>query len=156
MPSDLYRFSDQQSASVGLKLNGTKIDASPATDGYVHLSRTWHAGDVVELDLPMPIRRVYAHKNIEENRGKVALMRGPVVYCLEAIDHSEADVFGMALPAQAKLRAEHRHTLLGGLTVLHAQALSKDRHLTQLTAIPYYAWANRKKGPMTVWIDETE
>ncbi|MCK5496423.1 MAG: glycoside hydrolase family 127 protein, partial [Hyphomicrobiaceae bacterium] len=92
VPSDLYRFADGKPAPVTLKINGKPADATPAADGYVHLQRRWLTGDVVELDLPMPINRVYAHEKIEADRGKVALMRGPIVYCVEAADHAEADV----------------------------------------------------------------
>ncbi len=154
VPSDLYRFADPQVAPVGLKVNGQAADASPEADGYVHLKRTWQPGDVLELDLPMPIHRIYAHEKVEENRGKVALMRGPIVYCLEAVDHPEVDVFRLTLPRDADLRAEHRSELLGGVTVLRGKALADRRHPVALTAVPYYAWCNRKKGPMTVWINE--
>ncbi len=154
VPSDLYRFADAKVPPVQLKVNGQTVDASPATDGYVHLKRTWKPGDAVELDLPMPIHRVYAHEKVEGNRNKTALMRGPIVYCLEAVDHAEADVSGMVLPRNADLRAEHRPELLGGVTVLRGQVQTKEQQPVALTAVPYYAWANREKGPMTVWIDE--
>ena len=124
---------------MGLSVNGKKVDAKPASDGYVHLERTWQVGDVVALDLPMKVRRVYTHEKVEGNRGKVALMRGPIVYCLEAVDHPAADVVGLALPVDADLRSEHCPELLGGLTVLRGLALTKDQQPTQLTAVPYYA-----------------
>ena len=125
------------------------------SDGYVHLKRRWQAGRrSVELELPMPIRRVYAHEKVEEDRGKVALMRGPIVYCLEAVDHDGADVARLTLPRDADLRAEHRPELLGGVTVLTGKALADGQQPIALTAVPYYAWCNREKGPMTVWINE--
>ncbi|MGB2755376.1 MAG: hypothetical protein WBD75_05910 [Phycisphaerae bacterium] len=142
---------------------GQAADASPKDDGYVHLQRRWQAGDVVELDLPMPVRRVYAHEKVLEDKGKVALMRGPILYCLEAVDNPGVDVFRMALPRETVLRAEHRAELLvatgdstgrGGVTVLQGQALADAERPVTLTAVPYYAWANREKGPMTVWLDE--
>jgi len=162
VPSDLYRFTDAKVPPVTLKINGQAVDATPASDGYVHLKRRWQTrdrlsdqgADTVELGLPMPVHRVLAHENVEENRGKVALMRGPIVYCLEAVDHPEVDVFRLALPQNAELRAEHRPDLLGGVTVLSGKALADGQHLVTLTAVPYYAWCNREKGRMTVWIDE--
>ena len=162
VPSGLYRFADAKVPPVTLQINGQPVDATVASDGYVHLERRWqtsdrplHQGaDTVELDLPMPVHRVHAHEKVEENRGKVALMRGPIVYCLEAVDHAEVDVFGLVLPRDVDLRPEHRSELLGGLTVLRGQALADGQHPVALTAVPYYAWANREKGPMTVWIDE--
>ena len=147
VPSDLYRFATDDAPAIGLRVNGQATDAVPEADGYVHLKRRWRAGDVVELDLPMPIRRVYAHEKVEADRGKVALMRGPIVYCLEAADHPEADVLELSLPREAELTAEHRANLLGGVTVIRAKGAG-------LTAVPYYAWANRDPGAMTVWMDQ--
>lgn len=155
VPSDLYRFDNTKVAPVKLEINGQTVDATPTSDGYVHLTRHWQAGDSVQLELPMPIQRVYAHEKLEEDRGKVALMRGPIVYCLEAVDHDGADVARMVLPCEIELRSEHRPGLLGGVTVVTGDASIDGQQPTTLTAIPYYAWCNREKGPMTVWIDES-
>jgi len=155
VPSDLYRFADANVPAVTLKVNGQAVDASLRKDGYVHLTRSWNAGDVVELHLPMPARRVYAHEKVEADRGKVALMRGPVVYCLEAVDHPGVDITTLALPPAAELTAEHRPNILGGVTVITGTAVTRSGQTCRLTAVPYYAWCNRAKGPMQVWIDET-
>jgi len=120
----------------------------------VHIKRAWKAADVVELDIPMPVRRVYAHERVEADRGKAALMRGPMIYCLEAVDHPDLDVSRIVLSRGADLRAEHREELLGGVTVLLGKALADGKRPTTLTAVPYYAWANRDRGSMTVWINE--
>ena len=154
VPSDLYRFADSKAPPVGLKVNGRAADASPQADGYVHIERRWQAGDVVELDLPMPARRVCAHEKVQADQGKVALMRGPIIYCLEAVDQAGADVFRVTLPRKAVVSAEHRAELLGGVTVLRADALADGERPVRLTAVPYYAWANREKSPMTVWVGE--
>ena len=81
-------------------------------------------------------------------------MRGPIVYCLEAVDQPGVDLFRLALPREADLRAEHRAGLLGGVTVLQGNALADAERPVTLTAVPYYAWANREEGAMTVWVDE--
>jgi len=154
VPSDLYHYAEAKATPVGLKVNGQTASPVPQDDGYVHLQRRWRAGDVVELDLPMPIHRVYAHEKVEADRGKVALMRGPVVYCLEAVDHPKGDVFQVSLPREAELAAEHRADLLGGVTVLRAKGKDGQQRGVDLTAVPYYAWANRASGAMTVWMDE--
>ena len=154
VPSDLYRFASTKVPAVGLKVNGKKASASPQEDGYVHLQRKWKAGDVVELDMPMPVQRVYAHEKVKEDNGKVALMRGPLVYCLEAVDQPGVDLARLALPRESDLRAEHRDGLLGGVTVLEGKALADGQRPTTLTAVPYYAWQNREKGAMTVWITQ--
>ena len=154
VPSDLYRFGSQRAPPLALKVAGKAVDPAPQADGYVHLKRRWRAGDVIELALPMPARRVYAHGKIEADRGKVALMRGPVVYCLEAVDHPSSDLFKLTLPRGAELTAERTRHLLGGVTVLRAKGRDGQQRAVDLTAVPYYAWANREPGAMTVWIAE--
>jgi len=154
VPSDLYRPSDAGILPVGLTVNGEKSDATPAADGYVHLQRTWKPGDVVELDLPMPVRRVLANEKVEANRGKVALMRGPLVYCVEAADQPDVNLTRMILPRRAEMTARHCNDMLGGVTVLEGEALADGRNPIKVTAIPYYAWQNRSKGAMVVWIQE--
>ena len=154
VPGDLYRFADANVAPVELKINGAPVDASLNSDGYVHLKRNWRQGDVVELNLPMPIKRVYAHEKVKADEGKVALMRGPIVYCLEATDNPDVKIPSLLLPRKANLQAHHRPELLGGVTVLQGKALAEDQKPVTLTAVPYYSWANREKGAMTVWIDE--
>ena len=155
VPGDLYRFADPQAAAVSVKVNGESVGAGPGQDGYVHLKRPWQAGDRVEVDLQMPVRRVLAHENVVENRDKVALMRGPVVYCLEGVDNEGVDLFALGLPRAADLAACYRPDLLEGVTVIETQGLDVERKPVNLTAIPYHAWANRGKAPMTVWIRET-
>lgn len=155
VPGDLYRFAKAEAAAVSLKINGEAVDATPGDDGYVPLKRTWKPGDLVELDLPMPVRRVHAHPKMEGNQGKVALMRGPVVYCFEGIDHPETNLFKLSLPQDSSLSVSHRPDLLGGIRVIQGRGLDENQGPVELTAIPYFAWANRSKSPMNLWISET-
>jgi DUF1680 family protein len=142
MPTDLYRFAPSRTTTVGrLLLNGKPV-SGVETDGYIHLARQWQRGDTVTLDLPMPIRRVLAHEGVEEDRGKSAIQRGPIVYAVEAIDNG-GKVSGLKVPLAAPLTATFDKTLLGGVTVIRG---------TAITAIPYFAWNNRGKGEMEVWI----
>ena len=154
VPGDLYRFADSKVAAVGLKVNGKTIDATPKEDGYVHLKRSWKPRDVVELDMPMPVRRVYAHEKVAEDHGKVSLMRGPITYCLEAVDNPNVNVLTAALLQEAELRPVHNDQLLGGVTVIEGKGMDDRNRPVTLTAVPYYSWANREKGAMTVWIKE--
>ena len=154
VPSDLYRFADGQPPEIKLKINGTKVSSMPGRDGYVHLQRRWQAGDAVELDLPMPVQRVWAHEKVEENEGKVALMRGPIVYCLEAPDQPGVDLFRLELPRSAELRTTQRPDLLGCISVIQGEALADGKKPVAMMAIPFFAWGNRAKGAMTVWIQE--
>lgn len=155
VPSDLYRYEDTTSSAVGLIVNGEKIDTKPDADGYIHLRRKWQPGDTVLLDLPMHVRRVYAHEKVEADKGKVSLMRGPIVYCFEAADNPDVDFSQTTLTKTAEIKAEHCDGLLGGVTILQTEGIDANGNSIPLTAIPYYAWTNREKGPMTVWIDET-
>jgi DUF1680 family protein len=154
VPSDLYRFGDPKVPAVGLKINSQTADPKPGADGYVHLQRLWKAGDVVELDLPMPVHRVYAHEKVQDDQGKAALMRGPIVYCLEAVDNPGVDISRVVLPQELDLRAVHREGLLGGVTVLEGKGTDEKQNSILLTAVPYYAWQNREKGAMNVWIQQ--
>ncbi len=139
--SDLYRYLNDQGEPVRITINGAPFSGRPEK-GFVTISRYWKSGDVVELDLPMTIRRVLAHESVLNLRGLVALERGPVLYCLEATDNKGA-VKDRILPDAAPLEAQYRPDLLGGVTVLRG---------ANLTAIPYAVWNNRGFADMTVWI----
>jgi hypothetical protein len=115
--------------------------------GYARINRSWKAGDVVELNLDMPVVRVEAHPLVRADLGRVALQRGPIVYCFEAVDNQES-VARITLPHDPKFTVEHRHDLLGGVIVI--RGVSKRGN--PLTAVPYYAWDHRKAGGMAVWV----
>jgi len=149
-----------------LLINGKTVKA-PVVRGYAEITRVWQSGDVATLELAMPIERMEAHPNVISDRGCVALQRGPIVYCLEAVDH-QAPVEQLILPADAQLTARFATDCLGGVTVVEGEALVRDLsdwqgvlyqptavHLTgstPLRAIPYGSWDNRASGAMTVWI----
>ena len=154
VPSDLYYMGDSNVEAVTLKVNGKPVNATTREDGYVHLKRLWKPGDVVTLDMPMPILRVYAHEKILADQGKVALMRGPITYCIEAVDHPNVNVLNVTLARETELRAEHRNALLGDVTVLQGKGVDDRQNPVPLTAVPYYAWANREEGAMMIWINE--
>jgi DUF1680 family protein len=151
----------------GASLNGTAIPV--VTDrGYLKITRSWQAGDVVDLDLPMRPERLYAHPDVRHDAGRVALRRGPLVYCCEQNDNA-VPVNRLCLPVQAPLTACARPDLLGGITVIEAQATAEDatawqnrlyatsraaRVATPLTAVPYYIWCNRSPNPMQLWLQE--
>jgi len=143
-------------------LNGKPLELKPL-DGFVSLRRKWSAGDRVDLDFPMPVRRIESHPRVEENRERLAIGRGPIIYCLEDCDHS-SPVDELALPAGAVLDPEFEADLLGGVVVLKGEGLARriveagERGLqvesrpARITAIPYYAWDNREPGRMVVWL----
>lgn len=144
--------------NITFSVNGKAFANPPVERGYAVISREWKAGDMVEIDIPMPIERVYAHPEVRANRGRVALQRGPVVYCVEAVDNGNR-VYHLSLPKEAALKHEHRKDLLGGVTVLMGKALAHSREnpngqSVDLLAVPYYAWDHRAAGQMMVWIPE--
>jgi DUF1680 family protein len=150
VPGDLYRYVETTGYNPKLSVNGESVSMD-LEKGYARISRTWKAGDVIELDLPMPIRRVLSHPNIKENIGKVALERGPLVYCVEGIDHG-GKALNLMLPGSTEFFVEYDPDLLKGLTAIKGKAL-QDGKEQALTAIPYYAWSHRGIGEMTVWIN---
>jgi hypothetical protein len=163
VPSDLYRYVDSASPPVSIKVNGKPI-ATRLDKGYAIIDRVWKPGSTIELNLPMPIRRVVANDQVAADRGRVALERGPILYALEAPDNPNGKVRNLVLARDTKLTAEYKPEMLKGVEVVEgrAVALSYDAEGNMLknqqpfTAIPYYAWANRGRGQMIVWIPETE
>jgi DUF1680 family protein len=174
VPSDLYKYIEEKpeagnlsaaggSASGGkpeIRING-KAEELSLKNGFACIERKWTKGDVVELSLPMPIRRVVANDAVKDDAGLVAIERGPIVYCLEGIDNK--NVSGVVIPDGAKLVAEHRDKLLGGVTTIKGdvQLVEKDAEGKILVkpagmlAIPYYAWCNRGPTEMNVWLART-
>ncbi len=168
VPSDLYRFTDGIDEPVVLRINGDPV-ALPASGlasegpgetivsvdgGLLLIDRVWRSGDVVEMTLPMPVRTVAAHALVEDNVGKVALQRGPLVYAAEAIDNDGA-VLDLSVEAEPDFEAAFEPELLGGVVVVRGRAArtawaGPSRH--ELVAIPYFAWANRGSGEMAVWL----
>lgn len=160
IPSDLYRFSDQSKEEVNLKVNGSSV-ALDIDNGYSRIKRKWEKGDVIELDLPMPVRRVLSHQNVKENAGKAAIQRGPVVYCFEGIDNPQG-VANLVLPSGSDLLAEYRADLLNGIVTIKGKGQIRKSlpdgktslEDIDVVAIPYYAWANRGKNQMAVWLSQ--
>ena len=151
VPGDLYRFADTNTEAVTLTLNGKSVKFKN-DHGYARLNRTWSPGDVVQLHLPMPVRRVLANDLVHADTHRVALERGPIVFCAEWPDNPAASVRGLTLPDTAALTATFEPDLLNGVETIHGQALDTNQVTQPFTAIPYYAWANRGPGEMTVWL----
>lgn len=151
-----------------VSVNGEAAEGVKA-GSYVSLARAWRAGDTVKLLLPMPVRYLETHPYVTENTGRVALARGPLLYCVEGADHPETDVRDLVLLHDPAFTTDHRRELLGGVTVLTGRARRLDTSTwdgtlyrtageagtlteTTLTAVPYFVWANREAGPMQVWL----
>ena len=154
-----------------VRINGKAVKtAGLVKKGYLYLQREWRSGDRVELVLEMPVERIESRPEVRSNCGRVALQRGPVVYCLEEVDNGP-DLAEIALPRAAKLTVKREPRLLGGCVTITGQALRRDKQdwgldlyrpgksmqkRVVLRAIPYCLWNNRKPGEMRVWIRDQE
>ena len=158
VPSDLYHFADKKKTDYSVKVNGKTVDGE-LENGYLAISRRWKKGDVVELSLDMTPRLVAANEKVADDRGKMAVERGPLVYCAEWPDNEDIDLFSVLLPREAQL-AVTGEKAPGGACVIAAKAqrLSYDAEGKLCTSdvtlklIPYYSWANRGQGKMMVWL----
>jgi len=130
-----------------LHAGNTASGFSPYPSHFVRLTRTWKTGDLIELELPMEIKLREPHPKVTSGRGKVALTRGPVVYCVESSDNPGLDIFNMVAD-RSGLRAEFDETLFNGIWVIKGRTTEGSRFV----AIPYYCWANRDPSAMTVMI----
>jgi len=151
-------------------VNSRAVQAECKPSSYITITRKWAIGDVIELNLPMLVRMITADPLIEQARNQVAVMRGPIVYCLESIDVPEGIQFeDICLPANAKWKTQYKPDMLGGVTVLKTKAIVLDKIVDEdiggyrqvryveprridITMIPYYAWNNRDEPKMTVWL----
>jgi len=148
-------------------INKEKVKSVKIKDGYAILMRNWKNNDVITLILSMSIKMIRSNPNIKENIGRVALQRGPIVYCLEEVDN-KVPLYRILLPEKPKLKSIYKKDLLNGVVIIKGDAFILDDsnwknklYLDEknklkpfkFTAIPYYAWDNRKPGEMRVWLN---
>ena len=159
VPGDTYHYLDKSSEKFTLTTNGIPAVYS-MVNGYAVVKRTWKKGDLVELNLPMPVRRIVAIDSLKADRNRVALQRGPLVYCFEHADNG-GKAMNIIIPDKVDFTAAFKPDLLNGIVVLEAQAtvaaISDDgTNITsgnrKIVAIPFYSWANRGEGQMQVWM----
>jgi DUF1680 family protein len=157
MPSTLYQFADNSLQKTNIKVNGQLISYT-LENGYAVISRTWKKGDVITVDLPMEVRKIIADEKITDDIGKIALQRGPIMYCAEWTDNN-GKASNLIIPSNTQFSTEFKPDLLKGITVLNAEVpaviIENGNTIStvkqKLTAIPYYSWANRGQGEMMVW-----
>ena len=177
VPSDLYQYSDSQQLGYTIAVNGQSVtkDGSrpqPDADGYVSLTRKWKKGDVVSIHFDMQPRTVVANARVQADRGMVAIERGPLVYCAEAVDNNGLNTRHAFLGQQPQFDIQPAYSITNSegdgrtfsvtaLRVNNAQEAytAPDGRLQtrdlQLTLIPYYAWNHRGTGRMDVWMART-
>ena len=167
VPSNLYRFSDDVLGSYTIKVNGQPVNGQ-LEKGYLSISRQWKKGDVVTIHFDMPVRTVKANVAVKDDRGRIAVERGPLVYCAEGADNTGFSIFNFLMPRQPRFTVADRE--IKGLRDVNfsvkaiqveGQAVDTDSkgELTTksaiLTMIPYYAWNHRGAGLMEVWMPQS-
>jgi DUF1680 family protein len=152
-----------------LRINSSPIPAVPVPGEYIELRRHWQPGDIVDFELTMPVQWMEANPLVEETLNQVAAKRGPVVYCLESCDLPPGvKIMDVSAPANIQILARFDHRLLGGVAVLegtfaarrsaewqgqlYREANPAAAQPVKVSLIPYFAWANRGKADMTVWL----
>lgn len=152
VPSDLYYFKDTGEADWKVTVNDEEYKGV-ITNGYISIEREWKDGDIISLTLPMLIHMVEANDNVETNRNRVALQRGPLVWCLEEVDNPDG-VFNMMIPEETEFQFITGNEMPFGEGVIEGTVFDKEGNDVKLRAIPYAFWANRGKGEMAVWMNK--
>ncbi len=162
VPGNLYRYANDKELNATLSVNGSPVDYQ-VKNGYAVIQRTWKNGDVVSISLPMEVRRVVTIDSVAQNRNRVALQYGPMMYCVEGADNKD-NVFGLIVPATTKFETEYRSDLLGGINTIKFTApvvttgsdgLSVTTQQKEIWAIPYFSWNNRGADDMQIWLPST-
>ena len=157
--SDLYDFSDFGSTVISLKING-KDEAVRLENGYMIVDREWKKGDIVEYNLPMQTNKIIARKELKQDNGRIAIQRGPIVYCIEGADNN-GKAWNIIIPDDTKFETIDYKVLDEPVKALTAEVpvvtvaddgLSLKTEKKKIIAIPYYTWANRGKNEMEVWL----
>ncbi len=162
MPGDLYSFTEKPTEEIEISVNG-EIDAYRIEAGYALIERNWKKGDELYLHLPMPVKKILANNKVTEDIGKIAISRGPLVYCAEGIDNG-GRARNLMIDPDAQFTIIEEPGLLNGITSLQSEAfqvsLDKNKKVVKkpapLRMIPYYAWAHRGNGEMMVWLPFTD
>jgi DUF1680 family protein len=157
-PGDLYTYSDRKQLSYTVKVNGLPVDGN-LDKGYFVISRQWKKGDAVDVHFDMEVRTVKAHPGVAADHGRMAVERGPIVYCAEWADN-DFSVLNVLMNRKPEFTVDGKPDLLYGINRIQTKAQTLDydeagrlqaKEVT-LTLIPYYAWAHRGKGEMSVWL----
>jgi DUF1680 family protein len=156
---DTYSYLDGSSEPVSLSLNGKPADYR-MVKGYAVIRKSWKKGDIILVNLPMPVRRIVAVSEIKDDINRVALQRGPLVYCFEHADN-DGKAMNIVIPDNALFKTEFKPGLLNGVVVISSESpvviisddgLSVKPAVRNVLAIPFFSWANRGEGQMQIWM----
>lgn len=160
VPSDLYQYPTAANGTFTVKVNGAELDYNIDEQGYITMNRNWTNGDAIEIDFPMQIQVVEAHPEVEADAGKMAVERGPILYCAEWADNPDEKVLSLIVDPEQDFNLE-KTDQLGGTYQIKGKARQAQRMLDgsitvsgerPLTLIPYHLWNNRGPGEMSVWM----
>ena len=154
-PGGLYSYVAHSSRRATVAINGARLSSTPDGNGYVTLDRLWKNGDVIEVEFPIETRWIKADDRVKADRGRMAVERGPLVYCVEAHDVEGEKALTLLFDPARELTPEVDRTLFGGCTVLRTEARSLARPSSParaVTLVPYYLWGNRGRAEMSVWL----
>jgi len=163
VPGNLYHYKNKLDLPVSIKVNG-KEQKIILQNGYAVIHRNWEKGDKISLELPMPVRMVKANNKVKADLDKVALERGPIVFCAEGIDNPNNKALNIEIDNDSKLTTKFEENLLNGVQIIEGTAkgtkkISENKIASvkqKFKAIPYFAWANRGPQDMTVWLGENK
>jgi uncharacterized protein len=154
IPLGLYKYANKVNKGILINVNG-KEQKVILELGYAVIKRNWQANDEISLVLPMEIRRVVSDEKVKDDVGRVALERGPIVYCAEWVDNN-GRTSNIILPDESKLSSKYVSNLIGGITIIEGKVKIIDNagkvKPAYFKAIPYFAWLNRGKGEMDIWL----
>jgi uncharacterized protein len=159
VPGDLYSYLDRQAEETLISINGGNVEHTVDQYGYVSLNRAWKNGDIVEITFPFGIRKVITNLKVKDDRSRMAVERGPIVYCAEWPDCEGGRVLELLFDPKDDMTAAFEKEFCGGVNVLHAKAKNLANPLSAtmpVKLIPYYLWANRGAGEMSVWLRVAE
>ncbi len=159
VPGDLYSYLGEAEGDTRISINGEAVASEVDESGYVSLHRNWNEGDVIEVEFPFEVRKVVADQRVRENRGKMAVERGPIVYCAEWPDCEGGHVLGLLFDADEELQPAFDEEFFGGVAMIEGAAKDislPDSDPRPVRLIPYYLWANRGPGEMSVWLSRAE
>jgi hypothetical protein len=159
VPGSLYSYVGRVEKQTGVSINGKTFAAVVNKSGYISLDRNWKDGDVIEIEFPFEVRKVIADPRVKENRGRMAVERGPIVYCSEWPDAPGGHVLDLLFDPKAELRPSFDKQFYGGVTVIATEARrigDPSAAPKPVRLIPYYLWANRGAGEMSVWLSKAE
>ena len=152
LPGNLYKYVDGKKSSIGLLING-KNQRVQIENGFIIIDKNyWKPGDTVEISFEMKVKKVISNKNVAANKGKIAFERGPLVYCAEQVDNPNG-VLDLKLNLNDQFKYSFDEDLLEGIGKILGKATYSKNNIVDFTAIPYFAWAHRDDGEMSVWLN---